>query len=263
MVDDIFSLSGRVCIITGATSGLGRRMATCLAEAGAIVVLSGRRQALLSEVKEAITSTGGKAHAYALDVNDRTAVQQTIDAVEEQVGPIWCLVNNSGVVVMNRPESHSEEQYDDVLNTNLKAPFHLCQTVGQKMIARGDGGRIVNMASIGAHTELEGGITYCMSKAALVSMTKCLAAEWAPYGICVNAISPGYIGTEMTTPYYESEQGQQTIAAWPGKRIGKPEDLDGIILLLASGASDFMNGSVVSVDDAQPLGFFGNSRQLS
>ena len=263
MTDDLFSLSGRVCMITGASSGLGRRIAICLAEAGAVVVLTGRRQALLKEVEKAIADIGGQAHSYTLDVNNRTAVEQTIDTIEEQVGPIWCLVNNSGVVVMNRPENFSEEQYDDVLDTNLKAPFHLCQVVGRKMIARHDGGRIINMASIGAQTELEGGITYCMSKAALVTMTKCLAVEWARYGIHVNAISPGYIETEMTSQYYGSEQGQKTIAGWPGKRIGKPKDLDGIILLLASSASEFMNGSIVSVDDAQPLGFFGNSRQIS
>ena len=254
MSNSNFDLTGRLCLVTGTTSGLGRRIALCLAGAGAEVVITGRRQDRLDALKAEIEAQGGTAHAFAFDINDRQATTAAVDAVERDIGPIWCLVNNSGITIMNQPQNHSEEDYDAVLNTNLKAPFHLSQEVGRYMIERGQGGRIINMASMGAYAQLKGGITYCMSKAALVTMTKCLAFEWARYGIKTNALCPGYIRTEMNSDYFDSERGQQDIAKWPARRLGKEEDLDGLILLLASDASDFMNGSVISVDDAQSLG---------
>jgi NAD(P)-dependent dehydrogenase (short-subunit alcohol dehydrogenase family) len=249
-----FDLTDRVCFITGTTSGLGRQFAKCLSEAGANVVITGRRRERLDELKSEIEEAGGKAYAISFDVNDRAAAEAAIAETEEKVGPIWCLVNNSGITIMKRAEDHTEEDYDAVMNTNLKAPFHLAQLVGKRMIDRGQGGRIINISSMMAYTELKGGITYCISKAAIAHMTRVLALEWARHGIRVNAMCPGYIKTEINGAYFESDRGQQEIAGWPSRRIGSDTDLNGLLLLLASDAGEFMNGSLVAADDGQPLG---------
>lgn len=249
-----FDMKGRLCLITGATSGLGRQFAVSLAAAGAEVVITGRREARLREVAAEIEAAGGKAYPRTFDVNDRDAVTSVVDDIESNIGPIWCLINNSGLTIVNRPESVSEEDYDTILNTNLKAPFHLSQEVGRHMIRRGDGGRIINISSMGASNVLKGNITYCMSKAALSSMTQCLALEWARYGIRVNAICPGFIRTEMNTDYYDTDRGQAEIQGWPTRRIGDDDTLNGLVLLLASDQSDFMTGSLIEADDGQPLG---------
>jgi len=249
-----FDLTGRLCLVTGATSGLGRQFALCLAEAGAEVVITGRREQRLAEVTAEIEAAGGVAHPQCFDVNDRDAVTACIDHVEAEIGPIWCLVNNSGLSILSRPEDTTEEDYDTIFNTNVKAPFHLSQEVGRYMIKRGQGGRIINISSVGATTVLKGTITYSMSKAALSSMTQCLALEWARYGIRVNAMCPGYIRTEMNTEYYDTEPGQAQINRWPARRIGDDDTLNGLLLLLASEESDFMNGSLIAADDGQPLG---------
>jgi NAD(P)-dependent dehydrogenase (short-subunit alcohol dehydrogenase family) len=249
-----FDLTGRLCLITGATSGLGRQFALCLSGAGAEVVITGRREARLAEVKAEIEAAGGKAHTLCFDVNDRAAVTASVEKIESDIGPIWCLVNNSGLTIVNRPEAVGEEDYDTILNTNLKAPFHLSQEVGRHMISRGAGGRMINISSMGATTSLKGNITYCMSKAGLSSMTQGLALEWARHGIRVNAILPGFIRTEMNTDYYDTEAGHAEIKGWPTRRLGEDSDLNGLILLLASDESDFMTGALIEADDGQPLG---------
>ncbi len=254
MTQPDFDLTGRLCVVTGATSGLGWQFALCLAQAGAEVVITGRRAERLDLLAREITTNGGTAHALPLDVNEYDAVTGAIRHIEEDIGPIWCLVNNSGVVISGRAENHSEADYDSVLDTNLKAPFHLCQEVGRYMIERGKGGRIVNISSMGAYTELKGSITYCMSKAGVSAMTRGLALEWARHGIRINAICPGYIKTELNADYFDSEAGLKEISSWPARRIGKDTDLNGLLLLLASDESDFMNGSLVEADDGQPLG---------
>ena len=254
MAPSNFDLNGRICLITGTTSGLGRQFALFLAEAGAEVVITGRRSERLDALKAKIEASGGKAHPMCFDVNDRDAVTAAVNRVEAEIGPIWCLVNNSGLTIVNRPEDVGETDYDTILNTNLKAPFHISQEVGRHMIRRGDGGRIINISSMGATTELKGNITYCMSKAALSSMTRCFALEWARYGIKVNAICPGYIRTEMNTDYYDTDRGLAEIKSWPTRRIGDDKALNGLVLLLASDAGDFMTGSLIEADDGQTLG---------
>lgn len=248
-----FDLSGRVVFITGTTSGLGRQFALCLAEAGARVVISGRRQDRLDSLKEEIEGLGGEAYSVAFDVTDLAASSAAVETVEKDFGPIWCLVNNSGIVISKRTVDHSQEDYNAVLDTNLRAPFHLCQEVGRRMIERGEGGRIVNIASMGAVTPLKGGVTYCMSKAGMVMMTKCLAVEWARYNIKVNAICPGYIRTEINSEYFDSEPGQKDIKSWTGRRLGNDTDLNGLVLLLSSPESEFMSGSMIMADDVQSL----------
>ncbi len=248
-----FDLKGRVAFVTGATSGLGRQFALCLAESGARVVVCGRREERLQALKAEIEAAGGEALPIAFDVTDLPAASAAVARTEDEFGPIWCLVNNSGIVISKRTVNHTQEDYDAVLDTNLRAPFHLCQEVGRAMIERDKGGRIINIASMGAFSPLKGGITYSMSKAAIVMMTKCLALEWARHGIRVNAICPGYIRTEMNAAYFDSEPGQKDIKSWTSRRLGTDTDLNGLLLLLASDESDFINGSIMQADDAQSL----------
>ena len=254
MSQPTFDINGRICLITGATSGLGRQFALCLAGAGAQVVITGRRAERLEDLKAEIEAAGGTAYPMAFDVNDRAAVTACVNKIEADIGPIWCLINNSGLTIVNRPEDVSEDDYDTILNTNLKAPFHVAQEVGRHMIDRGNGGRIINISSMGASTALKGNITYCMSKAGLSSMTQGLALEWARYGIRVNAICPGFIRTEMNTDYYNTDRGLAEIQGWPTRRIGDDDTLNGLVLLLTSDESDFMTGSLIEADDGQPLG---------
>jgi len=249
-----FDLSGRVCFITGTTSGLGRQFALCLAAAGATVVVTGRRRERLDALVKEIEAAGGSAYAIAFDVTDLDAATAALAEAEEKVGPLWCLVNNSGITIMKPAETHSQDEYDQVMDTNLRAPFHLCQEAAKRMMKRDTGGRIINIASMAAITELKGGVTYCMSKSAVVAMTKVMALEWARYGIRVNAICPGYIRTEMNTRYFDSDRGRAEIAGWPNRRVGKDTDLNGLLLLLASDASDYITGSAIVADDGQSLG---------
>ncbi|MBI1181937.1 MAG: SDR family NAD(P)-dependent oxidoreductase [Alphaproteobacteria bacterium] len=250
-----FDLSGKVCFITGTTSGLGRQFALCMSEAGAKVVITGRRKERLEALAEEIRAAGGTAHPIAFDVTDLDAAAAAVTEAEEKVGPIWCLVNNSGVTIMKAAQKHTQDDYDAVMDTNLRAPFYLSQEVAKRMIDRGAPGRIINISSMHADVELKGGITYCMSKAAVAMMTQCMALEWARYGIRVNALCPGYIRTEINSEYYDSEKGQQDIKGWPMRRIGKDTDLNGMLLLLASEAGDFVTGSALKIDDGQSLGF--------
>lgn len=250
-----FDLTGKVCFITGTTSGLGRQFALCLAEAGAKVVITGRRRERLEALATEINDAGGFAYPIAFDVTDLPAGAAAIAEAEEKVGPIWCLVNNSGITIMGASQKISQEDYDRVMDTNMRAPFFLSQEVAKRMIDRGAPGRIVNIASMHSYVELKGGITYCMSKAAVQMMTQVMALEWARYGIKVNAMNPGYIRTDINSEYYDSEAGQKDIKGWPMRRIGKDTDLNGLLLLLASEAGDFMTGAGVRIDDGQALGF--------
>jgi NAD(P)-dependent dehydrogenase (short-subunit alcohol dehydrogenase family) len=250
-----FDLTGKVCFITGTTSGLGRQFALCLSEAGAKVVITGRRKERLQALADEIATAGGTAYPIAFDVTDLDAAAAAVQEAEEKVGPIWCLVNNSGVTIMRAAQKHTQDDYNAVMDTNLRAPFFLSQEVAKRMIDRGAPGRIINISSMHADVELKGGITYCMSKAAVAMMTQCMALEWARYGIKVNALCPGYIRTEINSEYYDSERGQEDIKQWPMRRIGKDTDLNGMLLLLASEAGDFVTGSALKIDDGQSLGF--------
>jgi NAD(P)-dependent dehydrogenase (short-subunit alcohol dehydrogenase family) len=149
------------------------------------------------------------------------------------------------------------EDYDSVVDTNMKAAFVLAQEVGKRMIERGEGGRIINISSMLSYIELRGSITYCMSKAAVNMMTKVMAQEMARHRIKVNAVCPGYIATEMNDYIWESEIGQRMINSWPNRRVGTETDINGLILYLVSDASDFMTGSIIPIDDGQTLGLKG------
>ncbi len=250
-------LSGRVAFITGASSGLGEQFAKTLSRAGAAVVLAGRRIERLKDLRAQIEAEGGDAHVATLDVTDITSIKAAIAHAETEVGPIDILVNNSGVSTTQRLQEVGESNFDDIFNTNVKGAFFVAQEVGKRMLARAKGvspqvhagGRIINIASTAGIKVLPQIGVYCMSKAAVIQMTKAMALEWGKYGINVNAICPGYIDTEINHHHWSTEQGQKLIQMLPRKRIGETKDLDALLVMLASSEGHFINGAVIAADD--------------
>ena len=250
-------LSGRVALITGASSGLGTQFAHTLAKAGAAVVLGGRRVERLKTLRSEIESYGGDAHVVGMDVTDVTSIRSAVAHAETEVGPIDILINNSGVSTTERLLDVSEDSYDYVFDTNTRGAFFVAQEVAKRMVARAKGaapgtytgGRIVNIASAaGLRTLPQIGI-YAMSKAAVVHMTKAMAAEWGRYGINTNAVCPGYIDTEINHHHWETEAGQKLVSMLPRRRVGQPKDLDALVVMLCAADSDFINGAIISADD--------------
>jgi len=248
-----FDLTGKTAIVTGATSGLGRRFALVLAKAGAAVAITGRRVDRLESLKREIENLGGRALPLALDVTDLASIEACVAETERALGPVDILVNNAGMNIQALPHQVTSESYDTMFDTNVRGAFFMAQSIGTRMIARGAGGRIINIASIGAHTVLPGLTVYCMTKAAIGMMTKSLAREWARYDINVNAICPGFIETELNTDWFHSEGGLKQIKSFPRRRLGMESDLDGTLLLLASDHARLITGSLVTVDDGQSL----------
>ena len=249
-----FNLEGKIALVTGASSGLGARFAQVLAQAGAQVVLASRRTERLKELRAEIEASGGAAHVVALDVTDYASIKSAVAHAETEAGPIDILVNNSGVSTTQKLVDVTPEDYAYVMDTNQRGAFFVAQEVAKRMIARAKGDpkkqhRIINIASVAGLRVLPQIGIYCMSKAAVVHMTKSMAVEWGKYGINVNAICPGYVRTEINEAYFETDQGQALVNMLPRKRVGKPEDLDGLLLLLAVDESHFINGSIVSADD--------------
>jgi NAD(P)-dependent dehydrogenase (short-subunit alcohol dehydrogenase family) len=250
-------LSGRVALITGASGGLGEQFAKTLARAGAAVVLASRRTDRLMALRAHIEADGGDAHVVALDVTDQASIKAAVAHAETEVGAIDILVNNSGVSTTQRLLDVTEEDYDFIFNTNTRGAFFVAQEVGKRMVARAKGaapgtfvgGRIVNIASMAGLKVLPQIGVYCMSKAAVVQMTKAMAVEWGKFGINVNAICPGYIDTEINHHHWQTEQGQKLIGMLPRKRVGQPSDLDALLVMLCSNESHFINGAVIAADD--------------
>ena len=254
-------LSGRVALVTGASSGLGAQFARALAQAGAAVVLASRRVDKLKELRAEIEGEGGDAHVMELDVTDRHSIKAAVAHAETEVGSIDILVNNSGVSTTQRIQDVTEGDFDYIFDTNVRGAFFMAQEVGKRMLARAQGtapgsftgGRIINIASMAGLKVLPQIGAYCMSKAAVIQMTKAMALEWGKHGINVNAICPGYIDTEINHHHWQTEQGQKLVNMLPRKRVGKPEDLDALVVLLASAQSHFVNGAIIAADDGFAL----------
>ena len=250
-------LSGRVAFVTGASSGLGAQFARTLARAGAGVVLASRRLEKLKELRARIEGEGGDAHVVELDVTDLDSIKAAVAHAETEMGSIDILVNNSGVSTTQRIQDVTLEDYDFIFDTNVKGAFFVAQEVGKRMLARSrgaapgsfTGGRIINIASMAGLKVLPQIGAYCMSKAAVVQMTRAMALEWGRFGINVNALCPGYIDTEINHSHWQTEQGQKLISMLPRKRVGQPQDLDALIVMLASDQSHFVNGAVIAADD--------------
>ena len=250
-------LSGRVALVTGASSGLGAQFARTLARAGAGVVLASRRLEKLKELRARIEGEGGDAHVVELDVTDHDSIKAAVAHAETEMGSIDILVNNSGVSTTQRIQDVTPDDYDFIFDTNVKGAFFVAQEVGKRMLARSrgaapgsfTGGRIINIASMAGLKVLPQIGAYCMSKAAVVQMTRAMALEWGRFGINVNALCPGYIDTEINHSHWQTEQGQKLISMLPRKRVGQPQDLDALIVMLASDQSHFVNGAVIAADD--------------
>jgi NAD(P)-dependent dehydrogenase (short-subunit alcohol dehydrogenase family) len=244
-------LEGKTALITGASAGLGRQFATALAAAGARVGIAARRADRLEDLAAQIRSDGGEAAAFSLDVTDSASVRACLDAAEEALGPIDVLVNNAGIGIPKRIVDITEEDYDALMATNAKGAWLMAQETGRRMIARGQGGRIINTASMGGLIATRQLSVYGMSKAAVIHMTKAMALEWARFGINVNAICPGYVSTEMNGAFFETDDGQKFVSIFPRKRLIEEADFDGMIVLLASDQSRIITGSIITMDDAQ------------
>lgn len=251
-----FDLSGKTALVTGASSGLGKRFALVLAQAGAHVVLASRRTERLKEVRAEIEAAGGAAHVVAMDVTDISSIRAAVAQAEAECSAIDVLVNNSGVSTTSKLIDVTPDDFDFVFDTNTRGAFFVAQEVGKRMISRAmaagermPSGRIINIASVAAVKVLSQIGTYSMSKAAVTQMTKAMALEWGRYNINVNAICPGYIVTELNAEHFSSAAGQKLVQMLPRKRLGSPEDLDGLLLLLASEQSRFINGAVITADD--------------
>lgn len=242
-----YRLDGTTAIVTGASSGLGERFARTLAGAGAKVGLLARRADRLEKLA---ADLGPKALAVSCDVMDTASIAAAVDRVEKELGPVDVLVNNSGVTVTKRALDCTPEDYDRIMGTNLRGSFFMATEVGRRMVAGKRKGRIINVASSLALKVIPMVSVYAISKAGVTQMTKALALEWARYDININAICPGYIVTELNEEYWETEGGRKLTEKLPKRRVGVPEDLDGILLLLAAEApSRMFNGAIIAVDD--------------
>ena len=254
-------LSGRVAFVTGASSGLGAQFAKTLAAAGAGVVLAARRVDRLKALRAEIESEGGDAHVVTLDVTDPASIKAAVAHAETEMGAIDILVNNSGVGTTQKLTDVKPEDFDYVMGTNTRGAFFMAQEVAKRMIARSKGlapgvftgGRIVNVASMAGLRVFPQIGVYCMSKAAVVHMTRAMALEWGRFGINVNAICPGYIDTEINHHVWQTEAGQKMVQAMPRQRVGQAKDLDAVLMMLCANESHFVNGAVISADDGQAI----------
>ena len=247
MILDRFSLVDKVAIVTGAGQGLGEAIALVMAEAGAKVVLSSRTLFKLELVADRIKEAGGTALIIQADVADRKDHEKIVATTLDRWGQIDILVNNAGVNRRSPPEEYLEEDWDAVVNTNLKGTFFLTQRVGRSMIER-NYGKIIHIASLASITGIPDIPAYTAAKGGLGALTYQLAINWAKYHINVNSICPGYIRTPLTRSVEESDRGAYIVSRVPMGRWGEPEDIAGTAVFLASSASDFLTGQLIVVD---------------
>jgi NAD(P)-dependent dehydrogenase (short-subunit alcohol dehydrogenase family) len=239
-----FDLSGKVALVTGASSGLGAHFAHCLGEAGATVVLAARRADRLKSLQAELAGKGVTAKAVDLDVQSAESVAAALDVA----GTLDIVVNNAGISIVKPALEMPETDWDAVVDTNLRGAWLVAQGAARRWVAEKRPGSIVNIASILGLRTIGQVAPYNASKAGLIHLTQVLAMEWARYKIRVNAICPGYIETEMNSAFWKTPGGQKLIDRIPQRRIGQPEHLDGALLLLASEAGTFMTGSTITVD---------------
>jgi 3-oxoacyl-[acyl-carrier protein] reductase len=247
-MSDLFDVSKEIVLITGASQGLGRQFARVLSAHGAAVALAARQTAKLQSLQDEIKAKGGRAAAVAMDVTDTASIAGAIDAAEAALGSVTVLINNAGIAVEKPAIEQTEEDWDAVIGANLKGAYFAATEIARRMIARKQDGNIVNIASVLGFGVMKFLSPYTISKAGIVQATKVMALELAGSRIRVNALAPGYIDTEMNHDFWATPAGEKLTKRIPQRRVGSESDLDGAILLLASNASRYMTGSVVTVD---------------
>ena len=243
----MFDLSGKVAIVTGANTGLGQAIAEALAGAGADIAAVGRTPPV--DTRFAVEAKGRRFHDITADLGSLEPIERIVAETIEHLGGVDILVNNAGIIRRNDALEFTEDDWDSVMDVNLKTTFFLTQAVGRRMVEQGRGGKIVNVASM---LSFQGGIrvaSYTASKSGIAGLTKLLANEWAAKGINVNAIAPGYFATNNTEALRADEgRSRDILARIPAGRWGRPEDLGGAAVFLASSAADYMHGAIVPVD---------------
>ncbi len=240
-----FDLSGKVALITGASSGLGKHFAKTLSSNGAITILAARR---VEEMEKLQSELENDSFIINLDVTSKESVNSLKDEIENTIGRLDIVINNAGISDPVRFKDISEDSWLSILETNLNGAFRIAKMATDIMLKNKDGGNIINIASILAERVGLNLASYASAKAALVQLTKSMALELARSNIRVNALAPGYILTEINQDFFDTEEGQEYISKIPMKRLGLESELDGALLLLASDASSFMTGSVITVD---------------
>lgn len=244
----LFSLEGKVALVTGASSGLGAHFGRVLADAGATVIVAARRVGKLEQLVNAIEGNGGSASAVALDVTQPESIASALSDIESRCGGVDVLVNNAGVAVSRHSLKVSEQDWDYIMDTNLKGAWRMAHACASQAVESGRALSIINIASILGLRVGFGESVYAVSKAGVVQLTKALALELARKGIRVNAICPGYFATEMNSEYLHSEAGQAFLAETPSGRMGELAELDAPLLLLAGDGASFINGAIIPVD---------------
>ncbi|MDE0931704.1 MAG: SDR family oxidoreductase [Halioglobus sp.] len=248
-----FSLQGKVALVTGASSGFGKHFATVLSQAGAKVVLAARRTDLIQAEADKIIAGGGEAMAVTMDVTSSASIATALDEIESAFGVVTIVINNAGITVPKLLLDLSDDDWTNVIDTNLTGVAYVARESARRMIAAGVGGSIVNIASILAERVQKALTNYAASKAAVVQFTKAAALEFAQYNIRVNAICPGYFNTDLNSEWFKTSEGQALIMRIPQRRTGLLAELNGPLLLLASDAGSLMTGSAVTVDGGHVL----------
>ncbi|KPK89372.1 MAG: hypothetical protein AMJ94_12285 [Deltaproteobacteria bacterium SM23_61] len=243
------NLKGKVAIVTGAGRGIGKAIAQALAGAHATVVVNDVDLGAAEEVARGIEASGGKALPVKADVRNEEEINRMVEITVRKLGGIHVLVNNAGIILRKPAEEIAEEEWDRVIDINLKGSFLCGRAAAQAMIKGGQGGRIINISSIMGGVALPPRAAYCASKGGIVALTKDLAAEWAKHAITVNAIAPGWTVTEMTQSYFSQEPVRRfVLERIPLNRLGKPEDIAHAAVFLASEYSDYITGQTIYVD---------------
>ncbi len=246
-LSSVFDLTKKHILVTGASSGLGRHFARTLTQAGARVALCSRGIDKLTTLAAELRAAGGRCEAYALDVRDRNSIREVVAAVEA-IAPIDVLVNNAGIAIPKAPQKLTDEQWDTVYETNLRGPWVLAQEVIKRRLADNRGASIINIASVLGIRAIGHLAPYSAAKAGLINLGRDLCVDLATTGIRINALAPGYFTTEMNDEWLQTPAGDRLRSRIPAKRFGDPSELDGALIYLASDASRYMNGNLMTVD---------------